>query len=139
LRYAAVCRDNIPHPVAVILRIARMRGAALKQFNHGLKQMLVKFDSDVGSVTMFGEIATSLLKAMGHSGTIPGAIVAKDIPAALSALQSVVGSAPATAAGNQQNDDADVGEPNVSLRQRALPLIDLLSRAAERDVDVMWK
>ncbi len=100
--------------------------------------MLVKFDSDVGSVTMFGEIATSLLKAMGHSGTIPGAILAKDIPSALSALQSAVGSAPA-AAESKQDEGSDDGEPNVSLRQRALPLIDLLTRAAARGVDVMWK
>ena len=56
--------------------------------------MLVRFDSDVGGFTMFGDIAVQLLKMMGHSGTVPSAIVAKDIPPALKRLQAALGALP---------------------------------------------
>jgi len=52
--------------------------------------MLVKFESEVGSVTMFGDIAVTLLKMMGHSGTVPSALLAKDIPAAAGQLKSAL-------------------------------------------------
>ena len=38
--------------------------------------MLIRFDSDVGGFTMFGDVAVRLLKMMGHSGTVPGALLA---------------------------------------------------------------
>ena len=98
--------------------------------------MLVRFDSEVGSVTMFGDIAVRLLKMMGHSGTVPSALLAADIPPALERLKAAVGSTPdekAPPAGTQ-----DDKQPNVSLRQRAFPLIELLERAAQRGVDVTW-
>jgi len=49
--------------------------------------MLVKFTTNAyADITMFGDIALTMLKMMGHSGTVPGAILAADIPAALSRL-----------------------------------------------------
>ena len=95
--------------------------------------MLVKFDSKVGGITMFGDIAVTLLKACGNSGTVPGALLAQDIPPALDRLKAAVGAAPA-------NEPAREGrqEPKVSLRQRAYPLIDLLERAAKAGADVLW-
>ena len=101
--------------------------------------MLVKFDSDVGGFTMFGEAAVKLLKLMGHSGTVPSAILAEDIPAALARLNAALqteGSAPAPAPGQKPEDEKK--EPPVSLRQRAYPLIDLLTRAAARGSPVTW-
>ena len=38
--------------------------------------MLIKFDSKVGTLTMFGEPALQLIRMMGHSGTVPSAILA---------------------------------------------------------------
>ncbi len=52
--------------------------------------MLIKFDSEVGSFTMAGDIAVQLLKAMGHSGTVPSAILPGDIPRALARLKAAV-------------------------------------------------
>ena len=100
--------------------------------------MLVKFDSDAGSFTMDGAIAVQLLRAMGHSGTVPSAILAKDIPAALTRLQSATSSAPAGNRPQSKDDDDDGGEVQVSLRQRAFPLIELLTRAVEKNAEVMW-
>ena len=87
---------------------------------------------------MDGVIAVQLLKAMGHSGTVPSAILAKDIPAAVARLRSAVAATPA-AKTSSDSDDKDQREVLVSLRQRAFPLIDLLTRAAEKGAEVMWK
>jgi len=96
--------------------------------------MLVKFESEVGSVTMFGDIAVTLLKMMGHSGTVPSALLAKDIPAAAGQLKSALA---ITA-----DSDATPGEEGegsrVSLRKRAFPLVELMDRAAARGVDITW-
>ena len=100
--------------------------------------MLVKFDSEAGSFSIDGAIAVQLLKAMGHSGTVPSAILAKDIPAAVARLRSAVAATPAAKI-SPDSDDKDQKEVLVSLRQRAFPLIDLLTRAAEKGAEVMWK
>ena len=101
--------------------------------------MLIKFDSEVGSFTMAGDIAVQLLKAMGHSGTVPSAILPGDIPNALARLKLAVNASPASATASSSSDDKDQKEAKVSLRQRAFPLIDLLTRAAAKGAEVMWK
>lgn len=101
--------------------------------------MLIKFDSEVGSFTIAGDIAVQLLKAMGHSGTVPSAILPGDIPNALARLKAAVNATPGTAAELSAGDERGQKEVQVSLRQRAFPLIDLLSRAAEKGAEVMWK
>ena len=101
--------------------------------------VLIKFDSKVGGFTMSGDIAVQLLKAMGHSGTVPSAILPGEIPAALHRLKSAVDANPGAAAESSTSHDKDGEEVRVSLRQRAFPLIDLLTRAAEKGAEVMWK
>ncbi len=105
--------------------------------------MLIKFDSEAGTFTMDGEIAVQLLKAMGHSGTVPGAILPADIPGALARLKGMVEKSaheanPAIRKPAGRESGAET-EAQVSLRQRAFPLIDLLTRAAARDKEVLWK
>ena len=101
--------------------------------------MLVKFDSEVGSFIINGDIAMQLLKAMGHSGTVPSAILPGDIPDALARLKAVVDASPRTETESSECDDKGRSEGHISLRQRAFPLIDLLTRAAESGAEVMWK
>jgi hypothetical protein len=96
--------------------------------------MLVRFDSKAGSITMFADVAKDLLKLMGQTGALPGALLASDIPAALERLRSAVDTQPA----KSDSEDDDSGEPKVGLRQRAFPLIELLERAAKRGEDVIW-
>lgn len=99
--------------------------------------MLVKFDSKVGSLTMFGDVALELLKMMGHSGTVPSAILAADIPPAVARLEAALGALPPDArpkADIERKDDS----PKVSLRQRAFPLIELCRRAADAGADLLW-
>lgn len=97
--------------------------------------MLVKFDSDAGSLTMFGDVAVELLHMMGHSGTVPSALLAADIPAAVARLKAALAALPAPAA---EAGEASDQEPKVSLRLRAFPLIELFERAARQGADVLW-
>ncbi|MGQ0522935.1 MAG: DUF1840 domain-containing protein [Betaproteobacteria bacterium] len=100
--------------------------------------MLVRFRSDAGDLLMFGDVAVTLLKMMGQTGDLPGAILASDIPAALDRLQGAVGAqrdAPSPEAAGRH----DERDPPVSLRQRAFPLIELLQRAIRKNVDVIWQ
>ena len=98
--------------------------------------MLVRFRSDAGDMTMFGDVALELLKMMGHSGTVPSAILAKDIPAALDRLKKAVAAAPAPAP--RADDEEREKGPRVSLQQRAHPLIELLERCVKNSWDLTW-
>jgi len=50
--------------------------------------VLVTFKSTAyADITMFGDAATDLLKLMGQSGNIPGAIMGKDVGAAMENLK----------------------------------------------------
>jgi hypothetical protein len=80
-----------------------------------------------------------LLKAMGHSGTVPSAILPADVPRALASLKAAVDAGHKAAAGLSNSDEKDLKEVPVSMRQRAFPLIDLLTRAAEKGAEVMWE
>jgi hypothetical protein len=111
----------------------------------GLTAMLVTFRTKAyASITMFGEVARTLIKLMGHSGAIPGALMPDDIPAALQRLKAAVEEHPddpldPTPRGGTPTDRERTEGTHVSLAHRALPLIALLS-AAEADHEyVMWE
>ena len=101
--------------------------------------MLVEFHSEVGTLTMFGDVADKLLKLMGHSGTVPSAILPADIPGAIDRLQRALAQPAPEPKPAVERRDKDEAEPRVSLQQRAYPLIELLRRAAERDCAVLWR
>lgn len=86
---------------------------------------------------MFGDIAVRLLRLMGHSGKVPGAILAEDVQAALERL--VAGTRTEQQLSEAENfGDEEDGEPVVSLSHRALPLIELFEAAAKAKCNVMW-
>jgi hypothetical protein len=100
--------------------------------------MLVTFSTPVyANITMFGDVAIRLLKLMGHSGTVPGALLAEDVQPALERLRAgvkVEGASP----GSTESAEGEDGEEVVSLAHRALPLIELLAAAAKANRNVMW-
>lgn len=104
--------------------------------------MLITFHSEAAaSITYFEDIAVTLLKMMGHSGTVPGALLAVDIPAAFARLQQALAApVPEQQKGphNQAHGDTDAALP-LSLRLRAYPLIQMLSIAALHGNDVTWE
>jgi rubrerythrin len=109
--------------------------------------MLIVFSSNAtGDITMFGDVAERMFELMGHSGTIPSAIAAKDVPTVLERLKAAI-----EAQNNEGEDDYDDNqdtvadtedeedEPKVSVAGRAFPLIQMLSRAADENCSVMWR
>jgi hypothetical protein len=101
--------------------------------------MLVQFDSDVGGLTMLGDTAVQLLHLMGHSGTVPSAILSADIPAAVEQLERALAQGSAGDSSGPADQSQREGEPKVSLRQRAFPLIQLLKAAAKQGCDLTWE
>ena len=98
--------------------------------------MLVTFTTKAWSdITMFGEIAVKLIKMMGHTGTVPSAILAEDVPEALARLKAAVALEEPEDPEAREDDDS---ERKVSIPTRAFPLIELLTAAAEQKCDVMW-
>jgi len=97
--------------------------------------MLLTFSSPAyANITMFGDVALHMLKLMGHSATVPGALLAEDIPAALQRLEAAV-EADKQSPEPQQSEE---GEAAASLSHRALPLIELLKAALKANSNVMW-
>ncbi len=100
--------------------------------------MLVTFRSrNYPDITMFGDVATRLLEMMGHSGTIPSALSADDIPAALDRLRSAIAAA-APEESSADDFEGDAIDRPVGIAQRAFPLIEMLESAAADGNPVMW-
>ncbi len=98
--------------------------------------MLLTFHCKVyPDITFFGDVGLALLHAMGHSGTIPSAVVTADVPKALHQLQRSLCDGIVTPASSSQND---AHHDLIDIKKRAIPLIDLLESAIENHCDVMW-
>lgn len=93
------------------------------------------------NIDMFDDVALHMLKMMGHSPTVPGAILAEDVPQALENLKrAVAGESPQPAQSETSTDeDEDPAQQRVSIHNRAYPLIELLAAAAAKRCDVMWE
>lgn len=101
--------------------------------------MLITFESNAHTdVTMFADIAKSLIKMMGHSGTIPSAIAAKDIPAALEHLKKALDAESLEESDNVVNENEDEEEIEVSMSGRAFPLVEMLKAATRENQAIMW-
>lgn len=104
--------------------------------------MLVTFHSEAyANITMFGDVAVRLIKLMGYSGAIPGAIYTEDVPEALIRLKTAVtasGAAPAMPKRGDAARDVDKEEA-VSLAQRAFPLMEMLEASIKAKCGVMWE
>jgi hypothetical protein len=102
--------------------------------------MLVTFRSKAwGNITMFGDVAVALLKMMGHSGTVPSALLARDVPAAMARLKEQLAAGAFKEPDKPADSDDDEDQPPVGLRTRAVPLLDMLAAAAAQDCDVLWQ
>jgi hypothetical protein len=118
--------------------------------------MIVTFKTKAyPDIIMFGDVAKRLLGLMGHSGTVPSALLAADIGAArdrlLAGLEEVGEedtSGEATTPGEEDTPGEETAaegpgqpdrEPRVTLRQRAFPLLELLAEAERRGNDVIWE
>jgi Domain of unknown function (DUF1840) len=107
--------------------------------------MLVTFKTKAhADITMFGNVATELLKLAGMTGSVPTAILADDVPGRLATLEQALGahraafgdSAPGSSETKRSPHD-EAAEPQVSLRTRALPVLELLRAAVADHADVV--
>ena len=86
--------------------------------------MTVQATTSVSIAPMFGDVAVTLIKLMGHSGSVPGAILADDVPDALARLRlKAVVEAQLDEPPDATNGPASDGEESehVSLAHRACP------------------
>ena len=110
--------------------------------------MIVKFSTSIGQLSMHGDAAVALLKGMGHSGTVPGAILAADLPDALAQLQRMLETAgdstgapplPPAQSKEEEEEQEREREPVITLKTRAVPLLDMIRTAIARNSDLMWE
>lgn len=105
--------------------------------------MLITFSCKAhASVTMFGEIGLQFIKMLGHSGAIPGAIDASEVPQALNNLRTaleVEQKQPVEQNDADDDNEDEVVEAPVNIGSRAFPLVELLKAAIKEECEVMWE
>ena len=100
--------------------------------------MLIRFESDIaGQFIMMGDVALPLLRMMGMSGNEQGAVSGADLLTALATLEEALRRVPVPRAGADEEDEDQ--EPPIALQRRALPLLEMLRRAAADEGSVMWQ
>ncbi len=97
-----------------------------------------------GDILMFDGVAKSLLKLMGQSGNVPGAIMAADVANARDSLKQKLDAADSQTQSDKPADSeagsaADEGEAPVGLSTRAIPLLEMLQAAIDSNDNVMWE
>lgn len=101
--------------------------------------MLITFQTkSYANITMFGDVAKKFIKAMGHSGSVPGAIQAENLSTALEKLRLSVRAEVAVEKQSESQHRGDVDDDYISIDKRAKPLIELLEAAIEQNHDVLW-
>lgn len=99
--------------------------------------MLVTFSCDAHeNITMFGKDAIAFIKLMGHSGKVPSAILAADIPEALLRLKKAVAAHSKKEESSYDNEGNE--DEQVNIATRAWPLVQLLENASKSECNVMW-
>jgi hypothetical protein len=108
--------------------------------DHDTRQriMIVTFKTKTwANIVMFGDVAVVLLRMMGHSGTVPGALRAEEVGPARERLRTELDAlSPDTPSPGKNTDD---DEPVVTIHQRAYPLLELLAAAEKAGREVMWE
>lgn len=108
--------------------------------------MLVTFSSKAGAdILMLAQHAKPLLTIIGKSDDkdllARGVLMPEHLQASISRLEQAIAAEPR----QSQDDETDTDHPKdalampVGLRQRSFPLLDLLKRAQDLKVPVMWE
>jgi hypothetical protein len=102
--------------------------------------MLYKFRSKAGSdVIMLGPHGDEVLHALGKQSAAQGIIECQDIPTAIAILEKAIAQEETAPTDIEKSADPTHEQPpNISLRQRAWPLLALLRRAHTEGKAVTW-
>ena len=94
---------------------------------------------------MQGDPAQALLRLGGHTGTVPGAVLAADLPTFAERLRDGLvlhGDRPSPAmpppAATSPRQKDEPRERPVSLSLRAVPLLEMIDTAIRQQSDLMW-
>ncbi len=109
--------------------------------------MLYIFKSKAaGNLIMLQANGERVLQIIGKDVTPKGIVLPEQMPAAIAALEKAIEAeesgkaeqpAPDPVEGKDKDKDG-VGAERVSLRQRAVPFIDMLKRCHEADKEIVW-
>ncbi len=99
--------------------------------------MLLTFKtSSYANITMLGEVGRKMLDMMAYGSSVPGAIVASDVPTALDNLRKALDNLPSQ---EESAGEVDEDQPAVSMHTRAIPLVELLQAAAADETHIRWE
>ena len=109
--------------------------------------MIVIFKSAAaGDVIMFGDVAHRLMKIMGKDVTPKGIVTIEQLPGAIALLEAAIAEDRKQNAKVAEEDrplmesggGGGAARPFVTLAQRAVPLLELLSLAQKKKKPVTW-
>ncbi len=103
--------------------------------------MIYKFKSKAAAdLIVMGPVGDNLLRIVGREPAAKGIIEVGALPAAIAALEAAVAAEEAARAQVAARDEPDesAGGDNVSLRQRAWPLLEMMRRSQREGADIVW-
>ena len=106
-----------------------------------------RYSQVLGQLLMQGEPAVVLIRLGGHSGTVPSAVLAAELPGFLAKLRTglelqgdqVSPPPPVKESGGAWEDEEEPRERPIKLRLRAVPLLDMLDTAIKQQSDMFWE
>jgi hypothetical protein len=99
--------------------------------------MPLTFKSKVGDVTMLDANAAEVLGILGKERGERGVITAAEAPACIAKLNAAVAAKGAERRPDSEKDP-EAAQKFVPLRNRVLPMIEMLERAHAANADVLW-
>jgi Domain of unknown function (DUF1840) len=101
--------------------------------------MLFKFKSKAtADLIMLEQHGSHLLRIVGKEPTPKGILLCADIPQALARLQEAIDEQDELARTREDRGESADHADLVTLRQRAVPFMDMLRRCMHNDCDVVW-
>jgi hypothetical protein len=103
--------------------------------------MIYRFKSKAAAdLIVMGPVGDTLLRTIGREPAAKGIVEAAALPAAIAALEQAVAAEDAArkAAPDDEADETRGGGDNVSLRQRAWPLLEMMRRSQREGADIVW-
>ena len=83
---------------------------------------------------MLDKVGNEMLEMMNFGNRIPGAINAEDLPTARDNLLTALDALP-----EPDDDSAEENDPPISLRTRALPLLQLIEATIKEEEYLRWE
>ena len=90
------------------------------------------------SVMMFDEAGKQMLDIMGKAYSPEGTITVEQLPQAIECLRCAAAEDRLRPASEDEEEEEARGPRAISLSQRAVPLIDMLTRSLQADEPVIW-